>query len=290
MAVTPRFFPLVRCPQPDAAGIYARAQHAVFHILEADDSPAARAIDFLIFGLVLFSAVNLAVGNTGLEFFFIAVFAAEYIIRLWCIVWHRDYHRAAPWRGRLKYAATNPAAIIDCLAIWPTLVIMLIFGEVEILPIFRLISRLVMTGRRFPAMRLMGRVLLRSAGQLLSVLVTLGVFWLAASYLMNYAETNLPGGNHDQFGTIGDSLWASVVVLTTLPALEVVPGTLAGRIIAGFIALLGIGLFALPAGILTSNFMEAYQHQREGKTDTANTTTCRLPSQTPPPPPPSPPP
>ena len=278
-----RFLPLVRCRQPDYGG-YARAQHAVFHILEADDSPAARAIDFVIFGLVLFSAVNLAVGNTGLEFAFIAAFATEYIVRLWCIVWHRDYYRPGVWRGRLKYAGTNAAAIIDFIAIWPTLVIMLIFGEVEILPIFRLISRLVMTGRRFPAMRLMGRVLLRSAGQLISVLVTLGVFWLAASYLMNYAETNLPGGNHEQFGTIGDSLWASVVVLTTLPALEVVPGTLAGRIIAGFIALLGIGLFALPAGILTSNFMEAYQQQREGKTDTA-ATTCRRPNGTTEPPP-----
>ena len=284
MAVIPsRFLPLVHCQQPDA-GAYARAQHAVFHILEADDSPAARVIDFVIFGLVLFSAVNLAVGNTGLEFFFIAVFAAEYIVRLWCIVWHRDYDRPGAWRGRLKYAATNAAAIIDFIAIWPTLVIMLIFGEVEILPIFRLISRLVMTGRRFPAMRLMGRVLLRSASQLISVLVTLGVFWLAASYLMNYAETNLPGGNHEQFGTIGNSLWASVVVLTTLPALEVVPGTLAGRIIAGFIALLGIGLFALPAGILTSNFMDAYQQQREGKTDTA-ATTCRRHNETAEPPP-----
>ena len=261
-ALSGRFFPPMRCRPPEV-GAYARAQHAVFHVLEADSTGAARLVDFAIFGLVLFSAVNLAVGNTGLEYFFISVFAGEYIIRLWCIVWHRDY-RQGGWRGRVKYATTNAAAIIDWIAIWPTLAVMLIFGEVEVLPIFRLISRLIMTGRRFPAMRLMGRVMLRSAGQLVSVLVTLGVFWLAASYLMNYAETYLPGGNHEQFGTIGDSLWASVVVLTTLPALEVVPGTLAGRVIAGFIALLGIGLFALPAGILTSNFMEAYQQAREG--------------------------
>ena len=152
----------------------------------------------------------------------------------------RDYRRGG-WKARLKYATTNAAAVIDFVAIWPTLVVMIIFGEVEILPIFRLISRLIMTGRRFPAMRLMGRVVLRSAAQLISVLVTLGVFWIAAGYLMHAAETQLPGGNHEQFGSIGESLWASVVILTTLPALEVVPGTLAGRVIAGFIALLGIG-------------------------------------------------
>ncbi len=238
-----------------------RLQHAVFHVLEADNGGPARMVDFTIFGLVLISAVNLAIGNTKLEFFFVSVFAAEYVIRLWCIVWHRDY-RQGGWKARLKYATTNTAAVIDFVAIWPTLAVMIVFGEVEILPIFRLISRLIMTGRRFPAMRLMGRVMLRSATQLTSVLVTLGVFWLAAGYLMHAAETHLPGGNHAQFGSIGESLWASVVILTTLPSLEVVPGTLAGRVVAGFIALLGIGLFALPAGILTSNFMEAFQQAR----------------------------
>ena len=254
-------FSLLQCRLPGAS-VYAKFQHAVFHVLEADSTGPARVLDFIIFGLVLFSAVNLAVGNPRLEFFFVSVFASEYIIRLWCIVWHRDY-RQGGFKGRLRYATTNAAAIIDFIAIWPTLVVMIIFGEVEVLPIFRLISRLIMTGRRFPAMRLMGTVMLRSATQLVSVLVTLGVFWLAAGYLMHSAESQLPGGNHEQFGTIGESLWASVVVLTTLPSVEVVPGTLAGRVIAGFIALLGIGLFALPAGILTSNFLDAYQQVRE---------------------------
>ena len=273
MGSMPSRLNLLQCRLPDR-NAYVRLQHAVFHVLEADNGGPARIVDFTIFGLVLFSAVNLAIGNTKLEFFFISVFAAEYLIRLWCIVWHRNYRQGGV-KARLKYATTNAAAIIDFIAIWPTLAVMIIFGEVEILPIFRLISRLIMTGRRFPAMRLMGRVMLRSATQLLSVLVTLGVFWIAAGYLMHAAETHLPNGNHEQFGSIGESLWASVVILTTLPSLEVVPGTLAGRVIAGFIALLGIGLFALPAGILTSNFMEAYQQARAtaGQTELS---TCRV--------------
>lgn len=269
-------FSLLQCRLPEA-NPYLRIQHAVFHVLEADSGGAARIVDFTIFGLVLFSAVNLAVSNTKLEFFFISVFAAEYLIRLWCIVWHRNY-RQGGWKARLRYATTNAAAIIDFIAIWPTLVVMIIFGEVEVLPIFRLISRLIMTGRRFPAMRLMGRVMLRSASQLISVLVTLSVFWLAAGFLMHSAETNLPNGNHEQFGNIGESLWASVVILTTLPSLEVVPGTLVGRVIAGFIALLGIGLFALPAGILTSNFMEAIQQTRAAAGQ-VELSVCRVPSE-----------
>lgn len=266
-------FALLQCSPLNCKSRYARLQHAAFHVLEADDSGVARLVELLVFGLVLFSAVNLAVGNASLELLFVSVFAAEYVIRLWCIVWHRDYQPGG-FKGRLRYAVTNAAAVIDFIAIWPTLAMMIIFGEVEVLPIFRLISRLIMTGRHFPAMRLLSRVMLRSAPQLISVLVTLGVFWLAAGYLMNYAETNLPGGNQEQFGTIGESLWASVVVLTTLPALEVVPGTLIGRIIMCFIALLGIGLFALPAGILTSNFTDAYQQARENPGDQQKPT-CR---------------
>ena len=260
MAVIPIRFNLLQCRLPNRS-TYVRLQHAVFHVLEADNGGPARVVDFTIFGVVLLSAVNLAVGDVQLEFFFISVFAAEYIIRLWCIVWHRDYSDGG-FKARLRYATTNVAAVIDFIAIWPTLVVMIIFGEVELLPIFRLVSRLIMTGRRFPAMRLMGRVMLRSASQLVSVLVALAVFWLAAGYMMHTAETRLPGGNHEQFGSIGEALWASVVILTTLPSLEVVPGTIAGRVVAGFIALLGIGLFALPAGILTSNFVDAYQQAR----------------------------
>lgn len=134
--------------------------HAVFHVLEADNNGPARVVDFTIFGLVLFSAVNLAVGNARLEFFFVSVFTSEYLIRLWCIVWHQDY-RQGGFKARLCYATTNAATIIDFIAIWSTLVVMIIFGEVEMLPIFRLISRLIMTGRRVPAMRLMGTVMLR---------------------------------------------------------------------------------------------------------------------------------
>ena len=147
MAVIPVPFNLVKCRLSEG-NAYVRLQHAVFHVLEADNGGPARVVDFTIFGLVLISAVNLAIGNHTLEFFFISVFAAEYLIRLWCMVWHRDY-RQGGWKGRLKYATTNAAAVIDFIAIWPTLVVMIVFGEVEILPIFRLISRLIMTGRRF---------------------------------------------------------------------------------------------------------------------------------------------
>ena len=248
----------------EASNFLEGLQHRLFHILEDSTEPLGKFIDYAIFFLVVFSAVNLAVGNTELEIAFLSIFAAEYVLRLWAIVWHKDYGSRDGdwWRGRLKYAVTDPAAIIDFVAIWPTLVVMLIFGEVEFLPVFRLISRMIMTGRRFPAMRLMGRVLRRSLPELASVLVILGIFWVAAAYLMHAAETNLSNGNAQQFGTLPSSLWSSVVVLITLPSLTVIPGTLLGKVLVGFTALLGIGLFALPVSILTDKFRDEQDRTR----------------------------
>ena len=249
----------------DTDRLHGRLQHRTFHVLEDSTEPIGRFVDYVIFFMVVFSVVNLAIGNTELEIAFLSIFAAEYLLRLWAIVWHKGYNYGDGdwWRGRLKYATTDPAAIIDFIAIWPTLIVMLIFGEVEFLPVFRLISRMIMTGRRFPAMRLMGRVMRRSVPELASVLVILGIFWVAAAYLMHAAETNLSNGNAEQFGTLPSSLWSSVVVLITLPSLTVVPGTLLGKVLVGFIALLGIGLFALPVSILTDKFREEQDRVRD---------------------------
>ena len=62
MAVIPIRINLLQCRLPDRSA-YVRLQHAVFHVLEADNGGPARVVDFTIFGVVLLSAVNLAVGR-----------------------------------------------------------------------------------------------------------------------------------------------------------------------------------------------------------------------------------
>jgi voltage-gated potassium channel len=66
----------------------------------------------------------------------------------------------------------------------------------------------------------------------------------------------------DKFASIPSAMWWSVITLTTVGYGDVFPVTVAGRMIAGVIAVLGIGLFALPAGILRSGFLEELQHRR----------------------------
>ena len=79
------------------------------------------------------------------------------------------------------------------------------------------------------------------------------VLVIAAS-LMYFAETR---AQPDEFPSIPAAMWWGVVTLTTVGYGDTVPITPAGRLLAAVVAVLGIGLFALPAGILSAGLSEA---------------------------------
>ena len=60
-------------------------------------------------------------------------------------------------------------------------------------------------------------------------------------------------------------MWWSVATLTTVGYGDAVPLTLIGRMLAGLTAITGIGLIAMPTGILASAFSDALQKQREAR-------------------------
>lgn len=75
-------------------------------------------------------------------------------------------------------------------------------------------------------------------------------------------------GQPEKFGSIPRALWWSIVTLTTIGYGDVYPETALGRVLAGFTALLGIGLIAVPTGILAAAFSDALEQQRrEGDAD-----------------------
>jgi voltage-gated potassium channel len=96
---------------------------------------------------------------------------------------------------------------------------------------------------------------------LLSFVLTLSLIIISAC-LMYFAEHNAvhEGG---EFSTIPKTLWWSVVTLTTTGYGDMVPVTTLGRLLTGIIMLLGVGFFALPAGIITAGFLdEARKHRK----------------------------
>jgi voltage-gated potassium channel len=69
-------------------------------------------------------------------------------------------------------------------------------------------------------------------------------------------------------------MWWSIVTLTTVGYGDAFPITPLGQTIAAIIAILGIGMFALPAGLLGASFAEELEKRRESDNE-ENPPRCR---------------
>ena len=194
----------------------------------------------------------------GLELLFGLLFLIEYVARLWVAVELPAF--ATVKFPRLRYAAT-PAAIIDLLAIVPALLAVSAGGSL-VLRLFRIlrILRLAKLGRMSRAWRDIAAAVHSRRTELILTLGFALVAMLVASTLLYWAEAD---AQPDKFGSIPRALWWSVVTLTTVGYGDVYPVTPLGKLFAAVLAICGIGLIALPTGILAAAFSDAMQRRRE---------------------------
>jgi len=196
----------------------------------------------------------------GLEFIFGTVFLIEYILRLWSSAEDPDY--GGGLKGYLRYAVSLPA-IVDLLAV-STLFLTFFGNETSILRLVRLARILLLAklGRYSTALREIGHaVRSRRYELMMSGLIAL-MLLLVSSTLLYIAEGDL---QPDDFGSIPRAMWWSISTLTTVGYGDAIPVTVVGRIIAGLTAVTGIGLIAVPTGILAAAFSEAMRHHRAAR-------------------------
>ena len=112
-------------------------------------------------------------------------------------------------------------------------------------------------------MQLIGRVFVSKKNELLITVFAVFLLLLMASSIMYYVEHE---AQPEVFASIPHSMWWGIITLTTVGYGDVFPITLLGKIFNGMIAFLGIGLFALPAGILASAFAEEMNKHHNGAT------------------------
>jgi voltage-gated potassium channel len=87
------------------------------------------------------------------------------------------------------------------------------------------------------------------------------ILLLIASGLMYYIESSAQPGS---FSSIPAAMWWGVMTMTTVGYGDVYPITPAGKVLAGVIALLGISLFILPAGIIAAGYTVEIQKRKNG--------------------------
>jgi len=185
------------------------------------------------------------------ELLSVIFFTMEYILRLWVANEQEEY--STPIWGNLKYAASL-LAVIDLLAILPFYLplIGLDLRFLRILRLFRLF-RLFKIARYVKALSLMNGVFKEKKEELLISFVFTLFMLLITSSLMYYIENE---AQPDKFSSIPQTMWWAIATLTTVGYGDVYPVTGLGKFLGGVIAILGIGIFALPTGILASGFSE----------------------------------
>jgi voltage-gated potassium channel len=195
----------------------------------------------------------------ALELLAAVIFLGEYLARLWVVPERRAVRgRAVTWRDYLAYIL-SPLALIDLV------VLVALFSPMS-LPLatlrglrFLKLLGVLKLGRYSDALRLVGQVLRRRSGELLTFgLIVIVLIFMAASLLYQVEAAAGTKG----FGSIPEALWWAVVTLTTTGYGDVYPLTSWGRVLAGVLMLLGIGMVALPAGLIASGFSEALAQQQ----------------------------
>jgi voltage-gated potassium channel len=256
------------------------AKQKVYEILErgALEHPLGRFIAGTL-SLLIFLNVIAAVLETDAQVFqdynhlfdlfallSVMIFAAEYIIRVWCCTENPLYRD--PVRGRLKYMA-SPVALIDLLVILPFLLLPFIAMTPGILSFIRFfrIFWILKISHYSRALKTFGRVFAAKRGEIFVAFFIMLVLLIIGSALIYFAEHD---AQPQKFSSVLASMWWGIETMATIGYGDMVPVTTLGKFIAGIVALLGVGLFALPAGIFASGFIEEINRKKKGE----DTLTC----------------
>lgn len=217
-------------------------------------------IIFLILGsilVVVLESVSLpTIGHeilSVLNIMTIIVFSAEYIVRVW--VSDLRYPKLHPLKARIKYML-SPMALVDLIAILPFYMPFLFPFDLRTIRMIRLIKvfRIFNMNEYTHGFYIILSVLKDRAAQLISSLFVVTILILISAVTMYNVES---AAQPTVFKNALSGVWWAVCTLTTVGYGDIYPITFFGRVFAAIISILGIGLVAIPTGIISSGFIEA---------------------------------
>lgn len=250
---------------------YGSFRHHLYDLLDPEpDAPRVeRTVNALLAALI---AVNLALTVVltvpewtptlrpfarVVESVSLVVFGVEYLARLWVTPLRPHAVYAHPVWGRVRYALT-PLALLDLLVLVSFVAGLGDLAALRALRLLKLLS-LLKLGRYSQSLRLIGKVVVDRKEELLTMIVVVFALVLLSGTLMYFIE----GSRNAQFRSIPSAMWWAVITLTTIGYGDAYPTSGLGRVVGGFIALLGVGMVALPTGLLANGFADELRRQRQ---------------------------
>jgi len=226
----------------------------VHEIIFEADTVTGKLFDVILLAAILLSIIGVMLESVNeidkkyhelimaFEWGFTILFTIEYFFRIYAV--NRSFKYIFSFMG-----------IVDLLAIIPTYLIF-IFPAVHWMSVIRAI-RLIRIFRIFKLSRYLRgahtmQIALRSSRPkiivfLLSVMLLVIILGTLMYIIENSARTN-------GFENIPNSIYWSIITLTTVGYGNIVPMTILGKIVASFIMILGYGIIAVPTGIVTAEF------------------------------------
>ena len=188
----------------------------------------------------------------------VSIFTLEYALRLYACVEGPGY-KSAFW-GRLKHAKTT-SSVIDLLAILPFFLEVFLHHllDLRFLRVFRLLRLLKLT-RYTGATNTLMKVIVREWPVLATsafVMLLLVIMTASLGYLFEH------DAQPEKFENIPQSIYWAVITLASVGYGDISPVTPMGRMMTIILALLGIGIFAIPAALLSSAFSDQLRIERE---------------------------
>ena len=242
-------------------------KNRIWEILErpAEGDTASRWFDALMVVLILISVSGVTLRTVSsvladhrtllrfIEFGSVSIFTVELLLRLWVA----DLAVGAREKPRLAYLR-SAEGIVDLLAVIPFFVALVfpawipVMAGLLLLRIFKLV-------RYSPALATLVAVVRAERTTLLGAVTIMLVLLLFSSSVIYLVERD---DQPDAFGSIPAAMWWGIATLTTVGYGDVTPITPVGKLFGAIVTLLGVGMFALPAGILSSGFSRELKQRR----------------------------
>jgi len=239
-------------------------QHRVMEILNkgSHGDRASSACDIFLSTLIILNLVAVCLESVAaisqqyhlvllyFEWFSVTIFVIEYGLRIWSIAADKRSSAKTPLGRRSQYIFSF-TGLIDLAAILPTILPLLMGGiDLRWLRVLRLV-RLLKMSHYSTALEDLFSAIYEERRSFGAALYLIAIALFLSSAMMYLAEYE---AQPDQFQSIPNTMWWSLITLTTVGYGDVSPITPLGQIIGAFTALMGVCTVALLTGIVASAF------------------------------------
>lgn len=243
-----------------------KLKEKIFNIIQIGDksNPISRMFDIFITVTIVANILvtflqtfdELAFLTTvfkSVEYITIFIFCVEYILRIWTAEYL--YPDKSKGRSKLRFLVSFDG-IVDFFTIVPVFFLsgFVIFRMLRVARIFHLFR----LNAKYDSFNVITTVLYEKRNQIISSVFIVLILMLASSLCMYSVE-------HDAqpavFRNAFSGIWWSMSTLLTVGYGDIYPITTIGRVMAICIAYLGVGVVAIPTGIISAGFVEQYQRK-----------------------------